>query len=1259
MRFLIIFLLFFQFSNSSANKINFTSGTDIFGARVFVENKGQFDNVLRSNEKVRFGIDNGEEQIYFTNSGLNYVITKIYPLSEWQREEIEKGKKPKIRPTEVYFVKMNWLNANPDIQIQESEMQTYFHTYGKPEYQANSYKKITYKNVYNNIDIEYTIPIDKKEGIKYNVILHPGANPDDIKISYTGDVKKIGLNNSGEIQIKTLLGPITEHAPVSFGDTNEKIKTNFVLQNNIISFNFPEGYNASKTIVIDPWVTSITSLSSNNYGYDVDYDFAGNLYVYGGITTYKIAKYNPAGVLIWTFSGVIAVPAWTSSGNYFYPLIGNFIVDKPTQKCYTGQGEDSFGTRIVRLDVNGVYDNYITTQVTAWQECWDFGFKCTGEILGFGGTNNANNSGSIINQITGTISPNTFNPGFGTPGQDVANNAIDDNGDVFVIFSSVQTVFLNNKIAKLNPAFNNNVWIQPSQYTTLVENDNKASYIGSGLPVGSSNGFNCLAVNNSFLYYYDGFNLAAYNKITGVRVGFTTIAGHTPRSIGGIAVDDCNNVYVGGNNLIRSYNFTGTAFNALPNITLNPASPNKYIYDLKLDKNSNLLYASGSGFVGVYSAINSLTCTANQFSVTSTCIGNNNGQAAATVTTNLPGPLLSYTWSNLSGTVSVTSNTTALSNSVNLPNGTYTIAIQINAPCGPVWINTLNINCVQACSVAVSASTGCDPGGGTTSLSVLSVTGYTPAPTFTWSGPGAFTSNLQNVNFSNNNNYGTYTVVVSNGVCSYSTTVNTVALSQFTPAISNTAVTCFGLSTGLANATVAGGTAPFTYTWTSSPVQNNSNASNLAIGIYTCYVTDALGCTYSSTTQITQPPVLQLGITAANITGCVSSSIPLNGIATGGVAPYSYTWTAGPNTAAYSPSETLPGIYIYSLTVNDAKGCSALATQSITFSDLALPITVNSTVVCAGKIATLTAGGADNYMWMPGGITGNTYTVLASGNLNITVTGSVQGCSGSTNTSVFVNPLPLVNISAPVKEGCSPLCIEMQAVTANSIILYSWMINGVNLSVSNSILKYCFTVGGKYSVNLIATDNNGCKNVQSPVTINVFPKPTAEFTFKGNLTTEEPEVIFTDLSQSNIISWAWYFNDGLTANIKNPVHVYEKSSVYNIVLIVENTYGCSDTTNRLVKIEEVPSLFIPNSFTPNSDGLNDTFHAKGLGIKDFKMLIFDRWGEKIFEADNIFKGWDGMIKGTLAKQDTYVWKIEYSTIKFNSKTISGIVTLIR
>jgi hypothetical protein len=340
----------------------FVSGKDVFGTRNFIENKGQFDKDLNGDYKIEAVLDNGKEKIYFTNKGLVYELIKRFPITEEQREAMEKGKHPKLKEPKIYHVNMNWLNANPNISIEKSEKQPHYFTYGEAKYNSYAYKKLTYKNVYPNIDIEYTIPEDKDYGIKYNVIVLPGANVSDIKIAYSGDVEKIKLSKEGNILIKTPLEDITEYAPKSFYENKQEVESTFSLKDGVIGFSLPNSYNQSKTLIIDPFVSAVNSLTSNNLAFDVDYDYAGNAYVYGGdaLTNNKVAKYSPSGSLLWTFSGsIVSIPWQSSPGPGWYD--GNFVVNKVIGKTYIGQAFNGGNSvSAVRLDAAGNYDNFVS-----------------------------------------------------------------------------------------------------------------------------------------------------------------------------------------------------------------------------------------------------------------------------------------------------------------------------------------------------------------------------------------------------------------------------------------------------------------------------------------------------------------------------------------------------------------------------------------------------------------------------------------------------------------------------------------------------------------------------------------------------------------------------------------------------------------------------------------------------------------------------------------------------------------------------------
>src|SRR5205823_5852820 len=116
--------------------------------------------------------------------------------------------------------------------------------------------------------------------------------------------------------------------------------------------------------------------------------------------------------------------------------------------------------------------------------------------------------------------------------------------------------------------------------------------------------------NSSFLYFYDGANLAAFSKLTGSLVAATTVSNYVQRRQGGIAVDECNVIYVGGVGVINTFSFNGTAFSTLTPIPLSTTVALQYVTDIRLNKNTKVLYVSGSGFVGTYFAALSNACSA-------------------------------------------------------------------------------------------------------------------------------------------------------------------------------------------------------------------------------------------------------------------------------------------------------------------------------------------------------------------------------------------------------------------------------------------------------------------------------------------------------------------------------------------------------------------------------------------------------------------------------------------------------------------------
>ena len=138
-------------------------------------------------------------------------------------------------------------------------------------------------------------------GIKYAFIIHPGADVSQIKMNYSGEVDKL-INENGNIKIKSSFGDIIDHAPVSFYENTSaaKIVSSFSLKKNNVSFSLLN-YDKTKTVIIDPW-SSVPTFTGYNGSYDCTFDYAGNMYVYGGVFPWQEIKFNNAGVQQWVYT---------------------------------------------------------------------------------------------------------------------------------------------------------------------------------------------------------------------------------------------------------------------------------------------------------------------------------------------------------------------------------------------------------------------------------------------------------------------------------------------------------------------------------------------------------------------------------------------------------------------------------------------------------------------------------------------------------------------------------------------------------------------------------------------------------------------------------------------------------------------------------------------------------------------------------------------------------------------------------------------
>jgi gliding motility-associated-like protein len=593
--------------------------------------------------------------------------------------------------------------------------------------------------------------------------------------------------------------------------------------------------------------------------------------------------------------------------------------------------------------------------------------------------------------------------------------------------------------------------------------------------------------------------------------------------------------------------------------------------------------------------------------------------------------------------------------------GQYTVGVMTAAGCTNIAVANVTVYPLPN-PVITSNSPVCK---GTT----LNLHG-TGGASYSWSGPNGFISGMQNPSITNVQlaASGVYTLIASAGTCSASTT-STITINPLpTPTITTNSPVCIG------QAIVLNGGGGVSYSWTGPGGFNNTTASpTIAVsamsnnGTYSLAVTDANGCVNSTFQNVIVNP--QPVVAATGATVCQNANAILN--ATGGVT-YSWTGPGGFSANGQNPTVAnipLNGAGLYTVVVTDANTCTNTAVAIVQVHAAPTPSIQTNSPICINNVLNLAGTGGVTYNWTgPNGFFSSTQSATINANTTaytgvyfLTVADNI-GCTATTSVNAVVNGIPNLSIkSLGANTGCVPLCVNLACVSSATIQSYNWSL-GNGATGSTPTVQTCYNTAGIYTVNTSVVDSNGCVNAVT-YTVDVYPKPTADFNYSPLKPIENTDnVIFTDASYgATIAGWSWYFNNTaqFTSTLQNPTFIYADAGEYPIVLVVKTDHGCMDTVIKSIIVGEDFGIWVPNTFTPNGDGLNDIFYAKGYGITSFKLTVFDRWGAAVFTATDINSAWDGTLNGKALKEDTYSWLINVTSVFGKSKDMTGHVTLIR
>lgn len=435
------------------------------------------------------------------------------------------------------------------------------------------------------------------------------------------------------------------------------------------------------------------------------------------------------------------------------------------------------------------------------------------------------------------------------------------------------------------------------------------------------------------------------------------------------------------------------------------------------------------------------------------------------------------------------------------------------------------------------------------------------------------------------------------------------------------------------------------------------------------YVTTT-GCssTYSIpvNVQVHKSPVIK---TVIPVSVCVNAAVDFTAVNSATpLGTVQWLWQFGDGNTntlpATSYTYTTSGAVVAQVTAVNEFGCADTVTGNISVQPLPNVYAGGDTVLCLGQSVTLQPSGAANYVWMQDASLSCTNCASAVAKPDSTTQYFVAGtsASGCVNIdSVLVKvKRPSVITLQPVDTLCAGHSIQLLAPGAE---VYSWQPpGGLNMAnIYNPVASPSVTT--TYTVT--ATDSNNCFITTASATVQVYQNPTVSIADSAVIIKQGDSYTPVSKTSPDVTRWQWMPQAGLSCNsCAQPVIKPRETAVYSEV--VYNQYGCADTASVSIRVLcNNLNVFIPNTFSPNGDGMNDYFFPRGVGLYNIKsMRVFNRWGRVVFEklnfpANNAASGWNGSYASVLQPAGVYVYVIETVCDNGTVLPIKGDVTLLR
>lgn len=551
-----------------------------------------------------------------------------------------------------------------------------------------------------------------------------------------------------------------------------------------------------------------------------------------------------------------------------------------------------------------------------------------------------------------------------------------------------------------------------------------------------------------------------------------------------------------------------------------------------------------------------------------------------------------------------------------------------------------------------------------------------PPYTYNWPTLGSNNATVNNVTS------GTYQVQMVDGNGCSSTANVTVGDTPASFQGTTTLVSCPGGSDGTATAEMVPVLGNITYQWDAAANnQTTQTATGLSAGQYTCLITSDIGCTGTVVVDVTEIPGMIGTITSQSDVTCNSGNNGMIEVSVNlGTAPYSYSWDNSTSTSNIA-NDLYAGTH--TVTVTDNNGCTIDITGTIGQPPaLAITSLTPDTQICPEDDITLNVSGTGGsspytFTWSENGVEIGTGTSIIVDPVNTNTQYCVvlsEACGSPTDQecNLIYFPTPIIPSAIPDEsEKCLPGDFIFVNTSSNpgEIATTFWEFGDQlwALENGNDTTSHNYGHVGTYDVTLTITSIYGCVYADTMFSlVEVKPNPIADFTFSSNPTTIfNPTVQMQNASSVDAVYFDWFspFSSPAFSSSEDPWLTFpQELGTYPITLIVETERGCTDTTTLNLTIVDDIIIYAPNTFTPDGDEFNQNWriYILGIDIYQFELLIYNRWGELIWENHDPEEAWDGTYNGLAVPEGTYTWVARVkSPYDDNKVDFNGFINVIR